>query len=135
MSGVVLGVVKSIMEEATASGNPVEETYPGNDGLLYCKKCHTPVQCRIRIWGKDKVVPCICKCQMEAQQIAKDRWKHRNSNGGFGNLKLPEFRKSIFWTGSLQWQRTTGIFVWQKSMWQVGVRSGLKTLAFCYGEM
>lgn len=70
MSRAVSGVVKSIMEEVVAPGNPVE-TYTGKNGLLYCKKCNTPVQCRIRIWGKDKVVPCICKCQMEAQQIAK----------------------------------------------------------------
>ena len=87
MSGVVLGVVKSIMEEATASGNPVEETYPGNDGLLYCKKCHTPVQCRIRIWGKDKVVPCICKCQMEAQQIAKRQMEAQKQQRRIRQLK------------------------------------------------
>ena len=87
MNGAVSGVVKSIMEEAAVPGNPVEETYPGKDGLLYCKKCNTPVHCRIKIWGKEKVVPCICKCQMEAQQIAKRQMEAQKQQRRIRQLK------------------------------------------------
>lgn len=35
------------------------------DGLLHCKKCGTPKQCRIRVCGREKVVMCLCKCATE----------------------------------------------------------------------
>lgn len=73
MNGMVSGVVKSMIEDVAALEKPGEQVYAGKDGLCYCKKCHTPVQCRVRIWGKEKVVPCICKCQKEAIQAEKER--------------------------------------------------------------
>ena len=33
---------------------------------MYCRSCHTPVQCRVKLWGRDKIVPCLCRCQQEA---------------------------------------------------------------------
>ena len=73
MNGMVSGVVKSMIEDVAALEKPGEQVYAGKDGLCYCKKCHTPVQCRVRIWGKEKVVPCICRCQKEAIQAEKER--------------------------------------------------------------
>lgn len=54
---------------------PRPEQYLGEDGLLYCGKCHTPVQCRITFEGKEWIMPCICKCQKEERERQEQRMK------------------------------------------------------------
>lgn len=54
---------------------PRPEQYLGEDGLLYCGKCHTPVQCRITFEGKERIMPCICKCQKEERERQEQRMK------------------------------------------------------------
>ena len=52
-------------------------TYIGDDGLLYCKICNTPRQCRL---SDEIVVSCICCCQQaEFENIRKkERQKEIN---------------------------------------------------------
>ncbi len=50
-----------------------ENEYLGEDGLIYCEKCHTPVQCRINMNGKETIVGCICKCRAEELEREKKR--------------------------------------------------------------
>ena len=54
---------------------PGPEQYLGEDGLIYCGKCHTPVQCRITFEGKERLMPCICKCQKEERERQEQRMK------------------------------------------------------------
>lgn len=54
---------------------PRPEQYLGEDGLVYCGKCHTPVQCRITFEGKERIMPCICKCQKEERERQEQRMK------------------------------------------------------------
>lgn len=54
---------------------PRPEQYLGEDGLIYCGKCHTPVQCRITFEGKERIMPCICKCQKEERERQEQRMK------------------------------------------------------------
>ena len=54
---------------------PGPQQYLGEDGLLYCGKCHTPVQCRITFEGKERLMPCICKCQKEERERQEQRMK------------------------------------------------------------
>ena len=54
---------------------PGPEQYLGEDGLLYCGKCHTPVQCRITFEGNERIMPCICKCQKEERERQEQRMK------------------------------------------------------------
>ena len=35
------------MDHIQVQKEPGLEQYRGEDGLIYCGKCHTPVQCRI----------------------------------------------------------------------------------------
>ncbi len=44
---------------------PSDEEYVGEDGLFYCKKCHTPTQCRVEIAGRQSIVSCMCSCAKE----------------------------------------------------------------------
>ena len=54
---------------------PGLEQYRGEDGLIYCGKCHTPVQCRITFEGRERIMPCICKCQKEERERQEQRMK------------------------------------------------------------
>lgn len=54
---------------------PGPEQYLGEDGLIYCGKCHTPVQCRITFEGRERIMPCICKCQKEERERQEERMK------------------------------------------------------------
>ena len=50
-----------------------EGDYIGEDGLLYCGKCHTPKQCRLQWFdGTEKTVTCMCKCEADAEKKAEE---------------------------------------------------------------
>lgn len=57
---------------------PGPEQYLGEDGLIYCGKCHTPVQCRITFEGRERIMPCICKCQKEERERQEQRMKEHS---------------------------------------------------------
>lgn len=46
------------------------DDYIGDDGLLYCGKCHTPKQTRVEVLGTVRMPYCMCKCKTE--QIAAE---------------------------------------------------------------
>lgn len=41
------------------------DDYIGEDGLLYCGKCHTKKQTKIFLLGEERTPPCLCKCRQE----------------------------------------------------------------------
>lgn len=55
--------------------NPRPGQYLGDGGLIYCAKCHTPVQCRVTLAGKERIMPCICQCQKEERERQEQRIK------------------------------------------------------------
>lgn len=38
------------------------------DGLLYCGKCNTPKQCRVKLMGKIISPKCLCQCEKDRQR-------------------------------------------------------------------
>lgn len=65
----MLESVISKLENAAKSANPVNSgDYFGDDGLLYCGKCHTPKQCKISLFGVSRVMDCACQCAEERQR-------------------------------------------------------------------
>ncbi len=45
------------------------EDYTGEDGLLYCGKCHTPKQFRMTAPPMEgRIFPCPCQCEQERQE-------------------------------------------------------------------
>lgn len=42
--------------------------YIGEDGLLYCGKCHTKKQTRIVLFGEERTPFCICQCEKEKRE-------------------------------------------------------------------
>lgn len=76
------------------------ETYEGKDGLLYCRKCNTARQCRVLIFGRVIVVPCICQCAEEAREKEEAERKRQeemavimsNRSAGFPDKELQKYR-------------------------------------------
>lgn len=53
------------------------DTYLGDDGLLHCNRCHTARQSRIELFGKPKVVNCLCRCMGEERDREEEHRKQR----------------------------------------------------------
>lgn len=49
--------------------------YYGDDGLLYCGKCHTKKQFRDMHFRIGNVTMCLCQCEIEAREREKDARK------------------------------------------------------------
>lgn len=69
----MLDVIQGMMETHEEPGD-----YVGEDGLLYCGKCHTPKQTRLSfnpLTGDkvETVVRAVCQCQREADEEAERR--------------------------------------------------------------
>ena len=61
--------INGFVEKSTAHYAPVPGDYVGEDGLIYCGKCHTPKQHRIIFLGEEKIPGIPCRC--EAEEIAR----------------------------------------------------------------
>lgn len=55
-----------------------EGDYTGEDGLLYCGKCHTPKQVRQPLLGEMKVLHCACKCSVERNKREAEEQRKRD---------------------------------------------------------
>lgn len=50
--------------------------YFGDDGLLYCGKCHTPKQVRLNFFGEERILPALCECaEADLQRRKEEREK------------------------------------------------------------
>lgn len=74
-----------------------DDDYIGDDGFLHCGQCGKARQTKIRIFGEEKLVWCICKCRDE-ELSAHDREKQKDKidalkQEGFSD---PAMRDSVF---------------------------------------
>lgn len=90
----VNGMIENLAASVPA---PREGDYMGLDGLLYCRKCKTAVQCRINVLGRERVVPCICKCEAERRQQEKEEAARRELM-----LRISDMRKVGFPDSEMQ---------------------------------
>ena len=76
-----------VKDNADAAKNP--EDYFGEDGLLYCGKCHTPKQTRLKGGVFDgRIVPINCKCTQE--RINQERREQEARERSFRIEKLKQ---------------------------------------------
>ena len=104
--------LEGFLDRLETKTEPNDGEYLCDDGLLYCEKCHTPVQCRKMFLGKMRTLPCICKCKQEEMRREKEEAEARE--------QMIQIRKQT---------RSDG----QRNMLRNGERSRRKTLAFCFG--
>lgn len=69
--------VETIIEKAKETANIVEGDYLGEDNLYYCGKCNTRKQTVVTLFGKVKVVPCICECKAAEIKAEEEARKER----------------------------------------------------------
>lgn len=55
----------SIVESLGVKSTITEKDYVGEDGLIYCHKCHTRKQSRQFFLGKEWAMPIMCECERE----------------------------------------------------------------------
>ena len=73
-----LNAMVDVIEARAAEAIRAEENdYIGEDGLLYCGKCHTKKQTEITILGKTRRPMCLCKCKAEKLAAEEEERKHR----------------------------------------------------------
>ena len=56
---------------------PGDDQYLGDNGLIFCKKCRAPLQYRITFEGRERIVPCLCRCQKEEMEQQEQRIKEQ----------------------------------------------------------
>lgn len=64
--------LRAIADAVELNNPPHDEDYV-KDGLIYCHKCHTPKQHRVKLNGVETIVACTCKCrqaELEAERQA-----------------------------------------------------------------
>ena len=61
--------LEKMIDRITATAEPEPEDFTDEEtGLLVCGKCRTPKQCRVSLFGKERLVPCLCKCEKERRE-------------------------------------------------------------------
>jgi DNA replication protein DnaC len=66
-------LVGNIISNANERAPTPDAEYLGDDGLLHCSECGDAVQCRIEVFGEEKVVRCICGCIKASMEAEKER--------------------------------------------------------------
>ena len=96
--------IKEMLDELERKSNTIEKINTADyvkGGLIYCGKCNTPKQHRIRFNGKTRVVNCICECEKKRQLEEAREMVQRLKQEGIKMMKRigfpdPEMEKWTF---------------------------------------
>ena len=61
-------VIANIEERQNNNAELNGDEYIGENGLRHCSVCHTATQCRVTIFGAERIQKCICKCGAERRE-------------------------------------------------------------------
>ena len=107
-------IVDSFLDGIEMRNESREGEYLGENGLLYCEKCHTPIQCRKLVFGKTRTLPCTCKCRQEemrkrkAEDEARERMQQidRLKSAGIQERHLLDWRFDVAEdTDTIRWAK------------------------------
>ena len=113
ISEAARNVLNDIIAGSTVKEN--DGDYINSDGLLYCGKCHTKKERFVQYLGEaERKVPCVCKCQQEANEEQKRQEEYREKifqirrirdssmidskyrDAKFGSYKVIEQNKKVY---------------------------------------
>lgn len=83
MEGKTIQNLLSTMDTLTS----VENTYMGDDGLLYCNDCHTLRVTKDIVPGFNKRMPVLCECMKEKERKEKEREEYFRKMARINRLK------------------------------------------------
>lgn len=90
------GAIDTVIEQGKVNIKQAEGDYIGENGLLYCGKCHTKKQTEVNLLGKICRPMCLCKCEQEKRAKEEEARKEfelrqkiaRNRDAGFPEAKM-----------------------------------------------
>lgn len=74
----IIDAIDKMTDELSQSVPKPESEYLAEDGLLHCAICHDAVQTKIKVFGTEKIVRCICSCKQKELEAVKEREKREN---------------------------------------------------------
>lgn len=83
-----------ILEEQKNRADPSDYE---KDGLLYCGKCNTPKQIEVVLFGKKRIVSCLCDCENE--KAKKDEQERKQLKR---IMRINEIRDAAFQDGRMK---------------------------------
>lgn len=87
----MIKVFEGLIENSREANRPKENDYFGEDGLLYCGKCHEVKQCRVSLLEKTYTMPVMCACD-KAEKAALQEYMRRER---VESLKKQAFSDSV----------------------------------------
>lgn len=99
---VLVGLAKEPQEEAG--------DYTGEDGLLYCGKCHTRKQKELEWFGKGtRKVPIMCSCEADALEARKERERKEEEMQSIKRARISSMMDETFQTATFDnYRKTSG---------------------------
>lgn len=93
-------IVDGIEEAASVRIRAEEGDYYGDDGLLYCGKCHTKKQTRVVILEKERTPMCLCRCEIEKRQREEEERERVRFAERVDRLRAEAFPEALMkgWT-------------------------------------
>lgn len=73
LADVIGGIAKAAADENKAQDGDYIE-----NGLLHCGKCHTPKECVVALYGRERKVSCMCKCKTDLFERDRQEFLRRN---------------------------------------------------------
>lgn len=93
-------MIDSLEAMAAAAIKPEEGDYIGEDGLIYCHKCHTRKQTEVVILGKVRRPMCMCKCEAAKRAAEEEERERRKFEARVKELRRMGFPEAdmLNWT-------------------------------------
>lgn len=66
-------------------------------GLLYCGLCHTPKECRIHVFGRERMICCSCACELEQWNAEEAEHQQRERLARIQRLKATALQSKALW--------------------------------------
>lgn len=73
--------LEKVIDKIPAAIQEPEDYTDEATGLLVCGKCRTPKQCRVTLFDRERLLPCLCQCEQErlkAQEAARQEQERLN---------------------------------------------------------
>ena len=96
-------VFDGIIDAANANTKANEGDYIGDDGLLYCGKCHTRKQTEITLFGQIRRPMCLCKCEQERLHAEEEERKKREREEQIKRYRRMGFPESDMHTWTFEY--------------------------------
>lgn len=71
----IASLIDNIEAKAAETIKAEQGDYIGEDGLLYCGKCHTRKQTRVNVLGVERTPYCLCRCEVEKKENEENERK------------------------------------------------------------